>query len=197
MATVQQLVKFRSCSTPKPLPMKTNDCSMGMNKNMLQLTMDQPQQLTMDQNQHVAMDQPQQLTMDQNQHVTMDQPQQLTMDQPQQLTMDQNQHVTMDQPQQLTKDFWRHANICNPKSSAYHRIYHQRASAALLPVSKNTTLHFREKILDKLSLDEISLAARNDATIDAYGIKLFRKCAQNKQQFQYVKDVYIQYLKPI
>ncbi|ESO90443.1 hypothetical protein LOTGIDRAFT_164025 [Lottia gigantea] len=86
------------------------------------------------------------------------------------------------------QDFWRHAKICNPKSPPSHRVYHQRASAALLPVSKNATLHFREKILDKLSIDEISLAARNDATIVAYGIKLFKKCAQNKQQFQYVRQ---------
>ncbi|XP_046569801.1 uncharacterized protein LOC124278098 [Haliotis rubra] len=62
------------------------------------------------------------------------------------------------------------------------------AGAALLPVSKEVNMVFKECVLDKVHSDTVSLVVRNDDLIVQYGCRLFNKCASNVHQYQYVRQ---------
>ena len=90
-------------------------------------------------------------------------------------------------------DLWKHIKSC-PKQRSYssqektrpHE--HQRASAALLPVSDSATHSFKSHILQAMKHDRISLVVRQDPLIVTFGTKMFAKNGHLVQQHQHIKQ---------
>lgn len=90
----------------------------------------------------------------------------------------------------LGSDLWRHVKKCHPDERENKKLkrYHQVSSASLLPFSAEAAEDFREKILNRMSNNIVSLIARNDCDIVGFGQKLFKKYAKNPHQHQYIRQ---------
>ncbi|KAL4221113.1 hypothetical protein ACF0H5_019373 [Mactra antiquata] len=91
----------------------------------------------------------------------------------------------------LGSDLWRHVKKCHPdktQNSKKLKRYHQISSVALLPFSSEAADDFREKILNRMTNDAISLIARNDGEIVEFGQKMFMKYAKNPHEYQYIRQ---------
>lgn len=90
----------------------------------------------------------------------------------------------------LRSSLWRHVKAAHPNKKGQNqmKIPHQVESASLLPVSSVVKQEFREKVLDKMANDAISIVVRTDNDILTFGQKQFIKHARNPHQLNYVKQ---------
>ena len=91
------------------------------------------------------------------------------------------------------KDLWKHAKKCpgvnkSEADESIQRHSHQQASNALLPVNDNVVRTFKEKILNSMASDKVSLVARQDFLIVTFGQKMFAKQGHLTHQYQYIRQ---------
>lgn len=89
----------------------------------------------------------------------------------------------------LSSDLWRHDKKAHPenKPTTKSKYHHQIESASLMPVSNAANQKFREKILDKMANDDVSLIARTDYDIVVFGQRKFLKYARNIHQYNHIR----------
>ncbi|KAL4234518.1 hypothetical protein ACF0H5_006161 [Mactra antiquata] len=85
----------------------------------------------------------------------------------------------------MRSSLWRHVKSAHPEKKGRN---HQVDSASLMPVSAIANQGFREKILDKMTNDTVSIVARTDNDIVTFGQRQFIKHARNSHQFNYVRQ---------
>ena len=88
-------------------------------------------------------------------------------------------------------ELWRHVKSAHQAKKGeknQKKIFHQIGSASLLPVSPVAIQEFREKILDRMANDEISIVARSDSDVVHFGQRQFLKIKRTPHQFNYIKQ---------
>ena len=94
----------------------------------------------------------------------------------------------------VKEDLWKHRKKCPAISnedvdvdvSGPHS--YQQAAAALLPACDKATATFKEKILNTMMSDQVSLVARQDELITKFGLHMFAKHGHLKHQHNYIKQ---------
>ncbi|XP_056007620.1 uncharacterized protein LOC125653612 [Ostrea edulis] len=89
----------------------------------------------------------------------------------------------------LKSSLWRHTKNCPfapERKEKYRKVSSQ--SMLLLPTSTDVSEGLREKVLSRMSADEISIAARNDPIIVRVGEKLYQKHGHLTHLYTYVSQ---------